>query len=54
MALAHTASDKVEAACRRGDLFAKRRALMDQWATAATTLAPKGERVVPMRKAARA
>jgi integrase len=54
MALAHTVSDKVEAAYRRGDLFAKRRALMDQWATASTAPAPKGNRVVSMRSAARA
>lgn len=32
MALAHTVDDKVEAAYRRGDLFEKRRDLMDQWA----------------------
>ncbi|KQP80636.1 integrase [Methylobacterium sp. Leaf117] len=32
MALAHAVSDKVEAAYRRGDLFAKRRELMDAWA----------------------
>jgi integrase len=32
MALAHTVSDKVEAAYRRGDLFDKRRRLMDDWA----------------------
>lgn len=32
MALAHTVSDKVEAAYRRGDLFMKRRRLMDDWA----------------------
>jgi len=32
-ALAHTLGDKVEAAYRRGDLFEKRRQLMDQWAT---------------------
>jgi integrase len=32
MALAHTIGDKVEAAYRRGDLFEKRRALMDDWA----------------------
>lgn len=31
-ALAHTLSDKVEAAYRRGDLFQKRRELMDAWA----------------------
>jgi hypothetical protein len=32
MALAHTVSGKVEAAYRRGDLFEKRRRLMDAWA----------------------
>ncbi len=32
MALAHTIRDKVEAAYRRGDLFDKRRELMDAWA----------------------
>jgi integrase len=32
MALAHTVSDKVEAAYRRGDLFEKRRNLMADWA----------------------
>jgi hypothetical protein len=32
MALAHTIGDKVEAAYRRGDLLAKRRELMQDWA----------------------
>jgi integrase len=32
MALAHAVGDKVEAAYRRGDLFDKRRLLMDSWA----------------------
>ena len=32
MALAHAIGDKVEAAYRRGDLLAKRRALMQDWA----------------------
>jgi integrase len=32
MALAHAISDKTEAAYRRGDLFQKRRKLMDSWA----------------------
>jgi integrase len=31
MALAHTIQNKVEAAYRRGDLFLKRRRLMDEW-----------------------
>lgn len=32
MALAHVIGDKAEAAYRRGDLFVKRRSMMDQWA----------------------
>ena len=32
MALAHAVGDKVEAAYRRGDMLAKRRQLMEQWA----------------------
>lgn len=32
MALAHAVGDKVEAAYRRGDMFEKRRRLMDAWA----------------------
>jgi hypothetical protein len=31
MALAHTIENKVEAAYRRGDLFAKRRKMMQEW-----------------------
>jgi integrase len=37
MALAHAVSNKVEAAYRRGDLFAKRRGLMRDWATYCST-----------------
>ncbi|WP_394730750.1 tyrosine-type recombinase/integrase [Altererythrobacter sp. GH1-8] len=33
MALAHTVANRVEAAYRRGDLFEKRRELMEDWAT---------------------
>lgn len=33
MALAHSIGNKVEKAYRRGDLLAKRRAMMDEWAT---------------------
>lgn len=51
MALAHTVSDKVEAAYRRGDMFDKRRTLMDAWAKyCAKPAAPTGE-VVPLRGA---
>ncbi|HHH76170.1 MAG TPA: integrase, partial [Phycisphaerae bacterium] len=32
MALAHAIENKVEAAYRRGDLFAKRRRMMQEWA----------------------
>ena len=32
MALAHAVGDKVEAAYRRGDLFDKRRKMMQDWA----------------------
>ncbi len=32
MALAHVIENKVEAAYRRGDLFEKRRTLMEAWA----------------------
>ncbi len=34
MALAHAIGNEVEAAYRRGDLFEKRRVLMDEWAAA--------------------
>jgi integrase len=48
MALAHTISSKVEQAYRRGDLFEKRRRLMDVWAEfCATKLAERG-RVVAL------
>ncbi len=53
MALAHVVSDKVEAACRRGDLFGKRRQLADAWAKFCAALAPAG-RVVPIRQPAAA
>jgi len=33
MALAHTVDDKVEAAYRRGDMFQRRKQMMDDWAT---------------------
>jgi integrase len=43
MALAHAISDKVEAAYRRGDLFEKRRKLMEIWSTYCGTSQPKPE-----------
>jgi integrase len=48
MALAHTVGNQVEAAYRRGDLFEKRRRLMDDWARFCEIPAANGE-VVPLR-----
>jgi integrase len=42
MALAHAVSDKTEAAYRRGDLFAKRRTLMADWAAYCETVSQPG------------
>jgi hypothetical protein len=47
MALAHSVSDKVEAAYRRGDLFQKRRQIMEAWARFCTTRMSPAE-VVPI------
>lgn len=50
MALAHTISSAVERAYRRGDLFDKRRRLMDEWATyCATGGGAAGDNVKPIR-----
>ncbi len=51
MALAHTIGDKVEAAYRRGDLFEKRRKMMDAWADYCGTV-PNADldNVTPLRK----
>ncbi len=48
MALAHSIGDKVEAAYRRGDLFEKRRRMMDEWAAFCAMPAATGE-VIPLR-----
>ena len=54
-ALAHVVGDKVEAAYRRGDLFEKRRELMDAWAKFATTpAAQKATNVVSIKGVQRA
>jgi integrase len=42
MALAHTISNKVEAAYRRGDLFEKRRALAQAWTDFCASLPKAG------------
>jgi uncharacterized Rossmann fold enzyme len=52
MALAHVVGDKVEAAYRRGDLFAKRRQLAEAWAKFCAVVAkPHGDNVRPLRTA---
>jgi integrase len=49
-ALAHVIGDKVEQAYRRGDMFEKRRRLMQQWATFATIApAQQMQNVTPLR-----
>jgi len=48
MALAHVIGDKVEAAYRRGDLFEKRRRLMEEWARYCARASVGGE-VVALR-----
>jgi integrase len=50
MALAHTVSSKVEAAYRRGDLYEKRRRLMDEFATYCTSPKADTANVVPIRE----
>jgi integrase len=50
-ALAHVVGDKVEAAYRRGDMFEKRRRLMEAWAEYCTKAPAGGVVVVPMRDA---
>ncbi len=49
MALAHTISDKVEAAYRRGDLFEKRSRMMADWAAFCST-PTAGGKVLPLKK----
>jgi integrase len=51
MALAHAVGSKVEAAYRRGDLFEKRRRLMDMWAEFCAAMPAKGTTIVPLRTA---
>jgi integrase len=47
-ALAHVIANKAEAAYRRGDLFDKRRKLMDAWAVYCAT--PMTEKIVAFRR----
>ena len=50
MALAHTIGNKAEAAYRRGDLFEKRRRLMDDWASYCDEGQATQAHVIPIRK----
>ena len=52
MALAHTVSDKVEAAYRRGDMREKRRRLMQDWADYCAGKHESSGNVVPLRSGA--
>jgi hypothetical protein len=52
MALAHAIENKVERAYRRGDLFDKRRRLMDDWATYCSSGGAVTGNVRPIRSAA--
>jgi integrase len=54
MALAHAVGDKVEAAYRRGDLFEKRRRIMEDWAKYCATKVSDDTNIVPIRKHAAA
>lgn len=53
-ALAHTVSDKVEAAYQRRDLFDKRQKLMDAWADYCETDSSQGSNVTPIRQMGKA
>jgi integrase len=50
MALAHAVGNKVEEAYRRGDLFQKRRALMDAWAAFCESAETLTDNVIEMRE----
>lgn len=52
MALAHAIGDDVEAAYRRGDLFEKRRRMMDEWAKFCDVIEPEMGQVVPIGRPA--
>jgi integrase len=51
-ALAHTVEDKTEAAYRRGDLFDKRRRMMEDWAAFLAAPSARAGTVTPIRGAA--
>ena len=49
MALAHSISNKIEAAYRRGDLFEKRRRLMEDWAMHCATNSRRTDNIVSIK-----
>lgn len=51
-ALAHAISDKVEAAYRRGDLFDKRRRMMDDWAAFVARVEATADNVLALNRSA--
>ncbi len=53
MALAHAIANQAEAACRRGDLFEKRRQLMNDWATYCVNQCAGSTVVTPLRMPAK-
>ena len=53
MALAHAVGSKVEAAYRRGDLFEKRRRLMDEWSRYCSGVPTGTGKVLPMKRGRR-
>jgi|GEM_PF-1495094 len=54
MALAHVVENKVEAAYRRGDLFAKRRKMMQEWADLCEQATSRGDTAQQARQQAEA
>jgi len=52
MALAHTIPSAVEASYRRGDLFEKRRELMEAWSEYCSKPGAASDAVVPLRQGA--
>jgi integrase len=48
--LTHVVGDKVEAAYRRGDLFEKRRRLMDAWATHCQRASGENQSVIRLNR----
>jgi integrase len=49
MALAHTIANKAEAAYRRGDIFEKRRKLMEDWAVYCAGAGVAQAEIIPIR-----